>query len=66
MSSIPHRSLNEGDGFWDVLVAPRHVDAVEALAMKPRTLHENLAESIARESPVKGISKRQVKSSDDT
>lgn len=65
MSSIPHETLNEARGSWDVLIAPEQLDAFNALGLKSRTLHENLAHSIARESHVKNSWKRQSNGSDD-
>jgi murein tripeptide amidase MpaA len=65
MSSIPHETLNEARGSWDVLIAPEQLDAFNALGLKSRTLHENLAHSIARESHIKNSWKRQSNGSDD-
>jgi hypothetical protein len=65
LTAIPHETLNEARGTWDVLVAPEQLDAFHALGLKSRTLHENLAHSIARESHVKKAWKRQSNGSED-
>ena len=65
LASIPHETLNEVRGTWDVLIAPEQLDAFNALGLKSRTLHENLADSIARESYVKTAWKRQLNGSED-
>ncbi|KAF7679251.1 hypothetical protein GT037_002999, partial [Alternaria burnsii] len=65
LASIPHETLNEVRGTWDVLIAPEQLDAFNALGLKTRTLHENLADSIARESYVKKAWKRQSNGSED-
>jgi len=65
MSSIPHETLNEARGSWDVLIAPEQLDSFNALGLKSRLLHEDLARSIARESQVNKPWKRQTNGSDD-
>ncbi|KAH6846464.1 Metallocarboxypeptidase A-like protein [Alternaria tenuissima] len=65
LASIPHETLNEVRGTWDVLIAPEQLDAFNALGLKSRTLHANLADSIARESYVKKAWKRQLNGSED-
>lgn len=65
MSSIPHETLNEARGSWDVLIAPEQLDAFNALGLKSRVLHGDLAHSIARESQAKSSWKRQSNGSDD-
>lgn len=63
LSKIPHDDLNQAQGFWDILIAPEQVKAIEALEVESIILHENLAESIARESHIKKDWKREVNGS---
>jgi hypothetical protein len=65
LAAIPHETLNEVRGTLDILIAPEQLDAFNALGLKSRTLHENLAHSIARESHVKKAWKRQSNGSED-
>ncbi|KAI4940946.1 hypothetical protein J4E91_011031 [Alternaria rosae] len=65
LAAVPHETLNEIRGNLDVLIAPEQLDAFNALGLKSRTLHENLAHSIARESHVKKAWKRQANGSED-
>ena len=65
LAAVPHETLNEIRGNLDVLIAPGQLDAFKALGLKSRTLHKNLADSIARESHVKKAWKRQTNGSED-
>jgi hypothetical protein len=65
LAAVPHETLNEVRGNLDLLIAPEQLNAFNALGLKSRTLHENLAHSIARESHVKKAWKRQSNGSAD-
>jgi hypothetical protein len=59
LATIPYETLNHARGTWDVLIAPEQLDAFNALGLKSRTLHQNVAYSMSRESQVKKSWKRQ-------
>lgn len=65
LATIPHETLNQVRGEWDVLIAPEHAGAFNALRLKSRVVHADLGESIKRESAIKGHWKRQSNGSDD-
>jgi hypothetical protein len=65
LAAIPHETLNQVRGEWDVLIAPEHADAFDALKLKSRVVHADLGNSIKRESTVKRHWKRQSNGSDD-
>jgi hypothetical protein len=65
LDTIPYETLNERSGQLDVLVAPEQLDAFKRLGLKSRTMHDNLAHSIARESHVKKAWKRQSNDTED-
>ena len=65
LATIPHETLNHARGTWDVLIAPEQLDAFNALELKSRTLHQNLAQSMSRESHVKRPWKRQSNGTED-
>jgi hypothetical protein len=59
LANIPHETLNHARGTWDVLIAPEQLDAFNALGLKSRTLHQDLAQSMSQETHVKKSWKRQ-------
>jgi hypothetical protein len=65
LATIPHETLNHARGSWDVLIAPEQLDAFNALGLKSRTLHQDLAHSMSRESHVKKPRKRQSNNTED-
>jgi hypothetical protein len=65
LATIPHETLNHARGTWDVLIAPEQRDAFNALGLKSRTLHQDLAQSMSRESHVKKSWKRQSNGTED-
>lgn len=65
LAAVPHETLNQVRGEWDILIAPEQAAAFDALKLKSRVVHSNLGESIKRESHVKRHWKRQTNGSDD-
>jgi hypothetical protein len=65
LADIPHESLSHARGAWDILIAPEQLNAFSVLGLKSRTLHQDLAYSMSRESHVQNSWKRQSNDTDD-